>query len=293
MDTVSCALLPSDCALCGSPLPRLSSAPICDACWAEFPVLKQSVCTRCGDILAGSDAAGLVTICRSCRLAPPPFVRAVSYGRYEGRMRDAIHAFKYQRLHSLARRLGGMLASAIGQLADEAPAEMLVVPVPLHRSKYAQRGFNQARLLASHALAALRRTHPEWRLTLAASTIVRQRVTHSQAGLTPRERRKNVRGAFVVPNPKAITRKHILVIDDILTTGATARSVAQALLRAGAENVWVATLARAHRIYGARGRGGVYTESVSQEESAGVRTEARRQNELESARLHSPRQPSF
>ena len=83
--------------------------------------------------------------CRACRLAPPAFVRAVSYGPYEGRMRDAIHALKYDGLQRAARRLGGMLATAIGRLAAEAPAEMLVIPVPLHRSKYSQRGFNQAR----------------------------------------------------------------------------------------------------------------------------------------------------
>ena len=178
-------------------------------------------------------------------MAPPPFVRAVSYGPYEGRKRDAIHALKYDGLRPAARRLGDMLARAIGQLAGEAPAEMLVIPVPLHPSKYAQRGFNQARLLASCALTALQKMHPGWRLKLASRTVVRQRATESQAGLTPRQRRLNVRGAFVVPDSQAVSGKHVLVIDDILTTGATARSVAQVLLRAGAMNVWIATLARA------------------------------------------------
>jgi ComF family protein len=177
-------------------------------------------------------------------------VRAVSYGPYEGRMRDVIHALKYERLRPAADRLGGMLAQAIRQLAAEAPSEMLVVPVPLHPSKSAQRGFNQARLLAVHALAALEKTHPDWRLMLAASTVVRQRATESQAGLTPRQRRLNVRGAFVVPDTQAVDGKHVLVVDDILTTGATARSVAQVLLGAGAANVWIATLARARQASG-------------------------------------------
>jgi adenine/guanine phosphoribosyltransferase-like PRPP-binding protein len=78
---------------------------------------------------------------------------------------------------------------------------------------------------------------------------MRLRATESQAGLTPHRRRKNVRGAFVVPDPRAITAKNVLVIDDILTTGATARSVAQVLQRAGAANVWAATLSRARRAY--------------------------------------------
>jgi ComF family protein len=180
-------------------------------------------------------------------MAPPPFERAVAYGHYEGRMRDLIHALKYDSLLSVAPKLGEILARAIAQIAPEAPAEMLVVPVPLHRSKLADRGFNQARLLAGAAIACLRRSHAAWRLTLAPSTLMRLRVTESQAGFTPRQRRLNVRSAFGVSDPAAVFGKHILLVDDILTTGATARAAARALLQAGAESVWVATLARAHR----------------------------------------------
>jgi ComF family protein len=163
-------------------------------------------------------------------------------------MRAAIHALKYDRLHPAARGLGLMLAEAIAQLATDAQAEMLVVPVPLHRAKLAQRGFNQARALAGHALESLRKTHPEWRLTLASTTLIRLRPTESQAGLTPRQRRINVRGAFMVSDPAMIAMKHILVIDDIYTTGATARAAAKALKEAGAASVWIATLARAQMI---------------------------------------------
>ena len=126
---------------------------------------------------------------------------------------------------------------------------MLVIPVPLHRSKHAQRGFNQARSLAEQALGFLRKSHPHWRLTLASKTLMRLRATESQAGLTPHQRRLNVRGAFTVSDPAAVAARHILLIDDILTTGATARAAAQTLIRAGAASVWVATLARARRIH--------------------------------------------
>ncbi len=163
-------------------------------------------------------------------------------------MRDAIHALKYGRLQPAARGLGRLLAEAIAQLAAEAPAKLLVVPVPLHRKKYAQRGFNQARLLAGEAIGFLRRSHPQWQLKLAATTLMRLRATESQAGLTSRQRRLNVRGAFSVSDPSAVSMKHVLVIDDILTTGATARAAARALVRAGAASVWVATLARARRV---------------------------------------------
>ena len=255
LDALSCALLPASCALCGSPLPHLSSAPICDACWTEFPALSAPCCARCGDAL---DAPPLESappgsgFCRVCRLAPPPFVRAVAYGIYEGRLKAAIHALKYDGLLPVAGRLGEMLAHAIAPLAADAPDGLLVVPVPLHRSKRAERGFNQARALARHALDSLAKSHPSWRLTLAPNTLMRHRATQSQAGLTPRQRRLNLRGAFQVADAAAVRGKQVLVIDDIFTTGATARAASQALLRAGAESVWVATLARAQRLYSNR-----------------------------------------
>ncbi len=208
------------------------------------------MCARCGDSLdRPSELDSASPLCRACRLAPPPFVRAAAFGVYEGRMKEAIHAFKYGRLSPASRELGRMLAEAIGRLYGDAPLEMLVVPVPLHRSKLAQRGFNQARLLAQHALEFLAASHPAWRLALADRSLMRLRATRSQAGLSPRERRLNVRGAFTVSHPEAVAKKHILLVDDILTTGATARAAAMALLKAGAASVWVAALARAQRSF--------------------------------------------
>ncbi len=164
-------------------------------------------------------------------------------------MRAAIHALKYDRIQPAATRLGAMLASAIAQLVGDAPTELLVIPVPLHRTKHRERGFNQARALARCAIEALHKSHPNWHLTLAPTTLMRLRSTESQAGLTPRQRRQNVRGAFKVSDPSAVQGKSILLVDDILTTGATARAAAQSLIRAGAASVYVATLARARRIH--------------------------------------------
>jgi len=292
LDALGCALLPAFCTLCGSPLPQLSSVPICPACWMEFPVLSGSLCARCGDTLpapALEMGPANAALCRSCRLAPPPFVRAVAYGLYQDRMKAAIHALKYDRLHPAARGLGRMLAEAIAQLAGEAPAEMLVIPVPLHRSKHAQRGFNQVRSLAEHALGFLRKTQPQWRLTLASSTLMRLRATDSQAGLTPRQRRLNVRGAFSVSDPAAVASQHILVIDDIFTTGATARAAAQALVRAGAASVWVATLARAHLIN--QFRRGSSAPFADAEENSGMPGNSRIAD-LESASIYSSQDQS-
>jgi ComF family protein len=184
-------------------------------------------------------------------------------------MREAIHALKYDRLYPASTGLGRMLAAAMAQLSGVAPAEMLVIPVPLHSSKYAQRGFNQSRSLAVAALDFLRKSHPEWRLTLAASSLLRQRATESQAGLTPRQRRLNVRGAFIVSDPAGVKTQHVLIVDDILTTGATARAAARALIAAGAASVWVATLARAQRA-AKIGSTSVYDYSDEEEPLAGT-----------------------
>jgi len=250
LDSLSCTLLPASCILCGSSLPRLSSIPICSACWTEFPALTEASCARCGDALQPIPSPLTAKLCRACRLVPPPFEMAISHGLYHGRMRQAIHALKYDRLRPVARPLGRLLAGTISRLAAEAPAKLLVIPVPLHRSKFAQRGFNQARSLASEALRCLRKSQPEWQLTLAGSTLMRLRATESQAGLTPRQRRLNLRGAFSVSDPGQVAGRDVLLIDDVLTTGATARAAAKALVDAGAASVWVATLARAQRLAG-------------------------------------------
>lgn len=235
----------------------------------EIPVLSGPLCARCSDPLPEAGVDTEAALCRACRMVPPDFARAVAYGPYEERMRAAIHALKYDRMHPAARRMGAMLAQAVAKLAGEAPNELLVVPVPLHRTKQVDRGFNQARLLAVYALRALRRSHPEWKLTLAPSTLMRLRATGTQAGLSPRQRRMNVQGAFQVANAAAVEGKHVLLVDDILTTGATARAASKTLKRAGAATVWVATLARAGRAE-LRGRRGWGSESAADAEGGTV-----------------------
>ena len=211
-----------------------------------MPVLGGTVCPRCGDPLPEGEASG--DACRVCRLAPPAFERAVAYGIYEDRMRAAIHAMKYEGMYPARRRLGAMLAQAILKLEGVAPAEMLVVPVPLHPAKYSQRGFNQAQTLAEGAIRWLGKSNPHWRLRLAPTVLTRSKATETQAGLSPRQRRLNVRSAFRVAEPDAVRGRDVLLVDDILTTGATARAASLALKRAGARSVWVATLARAGRV---------------------------------------------
>jgi predicted amidophosphoribosyltransferase len=157
MDALGCASLPASCALCGSPPPHPCYAPICAACWSEIPVGSNFPSARCGGTLDAPSpvvSSAPEALCRICRPAPPAFVRAVSFGAYGGRKCDAVHARKYDRLTPAARLLGHMLASAIATLARDRPSEMLVIPVPLHRSKYTARGFNQARATVRALLKA-------------------------------------------------------------------------------------------------------------------------------------------
>jgi ComF family protein len=184
--------------------------------------------------------------CTPCRMVPPEFARAVAYGVYGDGMREMLHLLKYDGQRGMAGILGGMVADAVLGLAGEMPAgEVLVVAVPLHPAKRRQRGYNQAELLASAAMVALRARAPEWRMRAGHGVLVRTKDTDSQFGLTPRARRANLRGAFEVIDPVLLAAREVLLVDDIYTTGATARACAKVLRAAGAGRVWVVTLSRA------------------------------------------------
>ena len=180
-------------------------------------------------------------------MVAPEFERAVAYGVYQDGLREMVHLLKYERMSAVARPLGGMLAQAVEMLKGEAAGELMVVAVPLFPSKEKLRGYNQAVLLADMALAELKKTQPEWRLRTAHGAIRRVRDTESQFALTPRGRRRNLKGAFAVRDGAAVVGREVLLVDDIYTTGATARECARVLRRAGARRVWVATLSRAQR----------------------------------------------
>ena len=165
----------------------------------------------------------------------------MAFGSYDAGLRDLIHLLKYEQVRPAAAELGRRLAEAVACLETSLPKGAIpVVPVPLHAHKRAQRGFNQAELIARVAIKHLVR--PD--LQLSPGVLVRTRETVSQIGLTRHQRRQNLRGAFEVVNPAAIAQRDILLVDDVFTTGTTVSECARVLRRAGAARVWVATVAR-------------------------------------------------
>jgi len=181
-------------------------------------------------------------LCRQCRLAPPSFEEA-AYGLYQGTMRSLLHLLKYEGLEPVAQRLGDLLASRVLTIS-ELPQRMLVVPVPLFGARRKERGVNQAELRARVAVRTMRRMRRDWEGHLAPGVLGRQRATESQAGLSPHQRRRNLRGAFFVSDPTRVEGRDLLLVDDIYTTGATARACSRVLRRAGAARVSVARAQR-------------------------------------------------
>jgi len=172
-----------------------------------------------------------------CRLGLRGFDAVYSYGSYEGTLRQLIHVFKYGGVRPLAGTFGRFMAQALPREAEFD----LIVPMPLHWLKKYQRGFNQAELLANEI--AVRWGAP------VVNAVRRRKYTSTQAGLTNAKRRLNVAGAFAIPKRfrKRLDGKHVLLTDDVMTTGATAGACARALKRAGATRVTLLTLARTDR----------------------------------------------
>ncbi len=232
------------CLACGARLDRPLDGPVCAGCWRAVPMLTPPLCERCGDALAGWRVPAAT--CPRCRRQPPALDLTRSAGRYEGPLREIVQAFKYQHCRVLARPLAEMMRAAGPDVLRGAHA---VVPVPLHARRRLARGFNQsadlARLLGVPVWPVLRR---------AGSG-------PPQAGLPAGRRHANVRHAYrtrpvvwivearvrprVVSARALLDGRVVVLIDDVVTTGATLDACARALRAAGAREVRALTVARA------------------------------------------------
>ncbi len=233
-------LFPSDCRICRAPLINIASLPVCDPCLAKIVPLDGPLCQICGEKLFHTIAETEDTpLCAICRRVGAHFSRATAYGAYEGALRDLIHLFKYNGVRPAGKILGGLLNQTVAAMA--LPDSVIVIPVPLWSGKRTTRGFNQAEAIARTFI----HFQTSSSIQLDTSILIRTRETASQTGLTRHQRRTNVRGAFAVVKPAKIKARSILIVDDVMTTGTTAGECARVLRRAGAKEVFVATIARA------------------------------------------------
>ncbi len=218
-------LYPPFCAGCGNP-----GALWCQDCQtASNPISLHAICAHCGQILPKAAIA-----CAACRDHPPQYIAMRSWATFTGPLRKAIHSLKYQQNMGL----GNQLAAPMIALLDELQWQVdLITAVPLSRQRIAERGYNQSYLLA-------RPIAFHQRIPFLPQAVKRIRNTPSQVGLNASERKNNVTGAFTA-NPEIIKNKSVLLVDDVATTGSTLTACTQAILNAGAKNVYALTLARA------------------------------------------------
>jgi ComF family protein len=235
------AVFPDDCRVCDEPLrdeslKNISRIPVCARCLgAPEPLAAEFFCVACRTPFLNRAPLDESGRCSLCRLGLTGFDAVYTFASYEGALRKLIHLFKFAGVRPLARVFGGYLRRAL-------PVEEsfdLVVPMPLHWRRRWQRGFNQAALLA-HQIA------PRFGVPVR-SVVRRKRATKSQAGLTNAKRRANVSGAFQIKSGIRLDGMRVLLVDDVLTTGATAAACARALKRAGAAHVTLLAVARTDR----------------------------------------------
>lgn len=230
-------LYPALCPACGAVLAAGRRDPLCGGCWDAIARVAPPCCGRCGAPFPTFDAAPAPVgddRCSACAAAPPAFDYARAAALYTGPLREALHAFKFEGRRTLAAPLAELVREQWA--AALPPGVDALVPVPLAPARERERGFNQAMLLAERLGARLD-------VPVRARWLRRARATRPQTELSAAERRANVRGAFV--GSPAVAGRHVVVIDDVLTTGATAAECAEALKRAGARTVGVLAVARA------------------------------------------------
>lgn len=227
---------PPLCILCREPV----SAPhgLCPSCWSELHFIDDPVCAACG--LPFEIDAGEGTLCASCLSHPPQFDKARAILTYDELSRKPVLALKHADRLDLVPAFGHWLERSGRALIDGTD---VIIPVPLHRSRLWKRRYNQAAELA-RALSRLTQ------LPMAPTALIRRKATPSQGAMPSAEaRRRNMTGAFLVPKAErpGVTGRRVLLVDDVLTTGATANACARALKRAGVSSVYVLALARVVR----------------------------------------------
>jgi ComF family protein len=226
-------LLPPRCLVCGEPVGE--AGVLCAGCWREVTFLGPPQCACCGMPFPYDAGAG--ALCAGCSAAAPPFARARAAFRYDEASRGMVLAFKHGDRTHAAPAFGTWMKRAGAELLETADA---LVPVPLHWTRLFVRRYNQSALLAQAI-------HAAGGPPVEPDLLVRRRRTPSQGRLGRTGRARNVQGAFRLKPGASVRGSRLVLVDDVLTTGATVTECARILRRAGAERVDVLTLARAGR----------------------------------------------
>jgi competence protein ComFC len=226
---------PKICVVCKNKLKETSVANlVCLGCWDKIKKNRPPFCRRCGRGLEKKSLAK--NICVSCLRKPLEFDRAFAPCVYEGTLKELIHQFKYNNRDYLGAVLAKFMVDFIRQYDIPMDYLDLIIPVPLHAARLREREFNQAQILSDHIAAAFGKK-------VLNNTLVRQRYTKTQTELKDAERFSNVKESFTLKDAQAVKSKNILLVDDVLTTGATSSEAALALKTAGANIIFVLTLA--------------------------------------------------
>ena len=228
-------VFPPLCHACREFIPDAGDLHLCVRCRGEIRAVTSPLCPICGIPFATPD--GIDHACGACLSHHPSYVEARAAAIFDGVARDLIHRFKYDRKVHLARPLSLLTQETLAPFAASSDAELLI-PVPLHRQRLRERGFNQAVLLGRPLAKA-------WNIPLVVDNLKRTRWTEPQVTLSATERETNVRGAFALADPAAVRGKKIILLDDVYTTGSTVAECSRVLRQAGAEVVYVITVARA------------------------------------------------
>jgi ComF family protein len=232
-------IYPEVCFLCATPVSRSRDCGICSHCWEKVLILRiiPPCCPSCGLPLPNFES-GSDHLCGSCIQQLPPYSGARSFGYYSDEIRRVIHGLKFDGRRNLVELLAPLLAGVFFDFWDRADIDY-VTAVPLHPKRRRERGFNQSELLAQALSRCIAIPYIQ--------VLKRVRYTPPQVGLTDSQRRENIRQAFRCNNTQQVAGRRILLIDDVMTTGATVAGAAQTLMDAGAGSVSVLTAARAVR----------------------------------------------